>query len=213
MGLFTKRPIVENQTPLYTVSTSQTVLIIGLGNIGQEYDGTRHNIGFAAIDGFAKSSEFGGWQNKKDLKGHVSIKTLGSTRVILLKPTTLMNLSGEAAQATASFYKVPLEQIIVVHDELDIEFGQIRTRIGGSAAGHNGIKSISKHLGDDCGRIRIGIGPKSPEQFDSADFVLAKFNSDQKANMRALLTESSTILNEFVYGSQKLPAETRSFIV
>ena len=213
MALFQRRPIVENQVPLYTMSTSQTILLVGLGNIGKEYDDTRHNVGFAVLDKFAESNDFGAWMNKKDLKGMVATKTLGAARVVLLKPSTFMNLSGDSVQLAANFFKVPLEQIVVVHDELDIDFGQIRTRVGGSAAGHNGIKSVTKQLGESYGRVRIGVGPKKPEQIDSADFVLARFSKEEQSTMRDLLNEATAILNDYSFGDHRLPAETRSFLL
>lgn len=212
MALFQKRPQASDSIQFYTLGQNKTVLIVGLGNIGKEYDNTRHNIGFAAIDHFAKTNEFPGWIEKKDLKCHLASHMIGDTRVILIKPTTFMNLSGEAVQATAAFYKIPLEKIVAVYDELDIQFGQIRTRIGGSAAGHNGVKSLTQHLGEGYGRVRVGIGPKVHVQQDSADFVLARFSKEQEAEMESLLKETDAILSEFVYGGE-LFAETRSFIV
>jgi len=212
MALFQKRPQVGENIQFYTLGQNKTVLIVGLGNVGKQYDNTRHNIGFAALDHFAAANDFPAWIEKKDLKAHFSSNTLGGTRVILIKPTTFMNLSGESVQATAAFYKVDPSQIIVVHDELDIPFGQIRTRVGGSAAGHNGIKSVTQHLGEQYGRVRIGIGPKEHPSQDSSDFVLARFSKEQEAQMNNLLRESSAILSEYVYGGQLL-AETRNFIV
>ena len=137
---------------------------------------------------------------------------LGESKVILIKPTTFMNNSGEAVAAVTHFYKISPSNIVVVHDELDIPFGQIRTRMGGSSAGHNGIKSVSQHIGDDYGRVRIGIGPKTHPDMDSAAFVLAKFTTDEQAQMKNLTREASAILSEFVYGGQ-LVTETRMFIV
>ncbi len=212
MALFQKRPQVGENIQFYTLGQNKTVLIVGLGNIGKQYDNTRHNIGFAAIDHFASTNDFPAWIEKKDLKAHYSSHTLGGTRVILIKPTTFMNLSGESVQATTSFYKVDPAAVVVLHDELDIPFGQIRTRVGGSAAGHNGIKSVTQHMGEEYGRVRIGIGPKEHDAQDSADFVLARFSKDQEAQMNNLLRESSAILSEYVYGGQ-LMAETRNFLV
>jgi peptidyl-tRNA hydrolase, PTH1 family len=210
MALLTKRPITETVMPLYTLSANKTMLIVGLGNIGAEYDNTRHNIGFACINTFADENEFEPWVNKKDLKSFITQKTLGETRVILAKPTTFMNLSGEAVQAIAAFYKIGIDNILIVADELDIPFGQIRMRTGGSAAGHNGVKSLIQHLGEDFGRIRVGIGPKLHEQQDSADFVLAKFSKEEQAKISDLTRETSAILTETIYGGQ-LHSETRSF--
>lgn len=213
MSLFQRRPQVSDPVNYVTVGLNKTVLIVGLGNPGVEYDGTRHNIGFACVDEFVeKSSDMAGWVAKKDLKCLVSTGRLGETRVFAIKPATFMNLSGEAVQAVSDFYKIHPNQTVVVHDELDISFGQIRTRMGGSSAGHNGIKSIVEHIGEDFGRVRIGVGPKAPEQIDSADFVLGKFTKDQQAELPALKREANAILTEYVFANQ-LPAETRSFLI
>jgi PTH1 family peptidyl-tRNA hydrolase len=213
MALFQKRPEIGQAVQYYTLGQNKTVLIIGLGNPGKEYDGTRHNIGFASVDAFADANDFDPWINKKDLKCLVAVARLGDTQVILIKPTTFMNLSGEAAQKVANFYKIPADHILAVYDELDIPFGQIRTRVGGSSAGHNGVKSLIEHLGDDFGRVRIGIGPKEPEQIDSADFVLAKFSKDEQAQLKNLTRETNAILSEYVFSTGQLASETRNFIV
>src|SRR5688572_18843031 len=120
-----------------------------------------------------------------------------------------MNLSVQAVQAVQNFYKATNEQTVVVHDELDIPFGQIRTRIGGGTAGHNGVKSLVDTVGEDFGRVRVGIGPKFPEQIDSADFVLAKFSDEQKKSLSALVNEVSVTITEYLAGGV-LPAETRT---
>lgn len=211
MALFQKNPHnnTEKQT-LYTLGLNQTVLLVGLGNVGKEYDGTRHNIGFACLDAFVQNQDMPEWMAKKDLKCHISMATIGNTRVIAMKPTTFMNNSGEAVQAVAHFYKVNLDNIIVVHDELDIPFGQIRMRVGGSDAGNNGIKSLINHMGPDFGRVRIGI--KAPTPMESVDFVLAKFDDKEQAQMKNLTRETTAILTEYIFGGQ-LPHETRTFLV
>jgi PTH1 family peptidyl-tRNA hydrolase len=212
MALFQRRPQVSDPVNYVTLGLSKTLLIVGLGNIGKEYEGTRHNVGFACVDEFVAKNDLGGWTEKKDLKCHLASGQLGEARVMVIKPTTLMNLSGEAVLAVAQFYKIPPQLIVAVHDELDIAYGQIRTRVGGSSAGHNGIKSVTKLLGDEnYGRLRVGIGPKKPAQMDSADFVLQKFSDKEQKNMPALLKEVTAILSEYVYGGQ-LATETRSFI-
>jgi PTH1 family peptidyl-tRNA hydrolase len=213
MSLFQRRPTQGETIQFYTLGQNKTVLIVGLGNIGREYENTRHNIGFACVDAFAKANDFQPWVEKKDMKCRVATATLGETRVIAIKPTTFMNLSGEAVQTVAHFYKIPVEKIIVVHDELDIPFGQIRLRAGGGSAGHNGLKSIINTIGEGFGRVRIGIGPKEPEQMDSADFVLARFNKEQGGHTAALTRETSAILSEYAYGDGQLVNETRNFIV
>jgi len=212
MALFQKRPQVSNPLSYTTFSLNRTLLIVGLGNPGEEYAGTRHNIGFICLDEFARKNGFESWTNKKDLKCELAQATLGDTRVILVKPQTFMNLSGEAVQAVQHFYKLANTQTVVVHDELDIEFGQIRLRVGGSPAGNNGIKSVTQHIGEDYARVRIGIGPKKPAQMDTADFVLQDFSKAQQEHLPALLREVSAILSEYAYGSP-FAAETRSFLV
>lgn len=211
MALFQKNPYnsTEKQS-LYTLGLNKSVLIVGLGNKGKEYSGTRHNIGFEAVDAFAKASDLPDWVDKKDLKCIHTSGTIGNTRVIVIKPTTFMNLSGEAVQATASFYKISNDSIVVVHDELDIPFGQIRTRIGGADAGNNGIKSTIQHIGEDFGRVRIGIKAVTP--MESKDFVLAKFENKEEKQLPNLIKEVTAILSEYVYSNQ-LPHETRKFIV
>jgi PTH1 family peptidyl-tRNA hydrolase len=213
MALFQRRPQASDRIQYYTLGQNKILLIIGLGNPGKEYDGTRHNIGFAALDAFAEANSFDPWVNKKDLKCEMATGRLGDTHVIAIKPTTFMNLSGEAAQAVAHFYKVPADRILAVYDEIDIEFGQIRLRRGGSSAGHNGVKSLIQHLGEDFGRVRIGIGPKEPEQMDSADFVLAKFSEGQQTQLKNLTRETSAILSEYTFSDGQLPTETRNFMV
>jgi peptidyl-tRNA hydrolase, PTH1 family len=212
MGLFQKKPQVSSSAPLYTLGLSKTVLVVGLGNIGKKYDGTRHNIGFECVDFFAEKADLGTWVEKKDLKCRLVNGMAGDTRVIAIKPTTFMNLSGEAVQAVMHFYKIPLNQVIVVHDELDIPFGQIRTRVGGSSAGNNGIKSLIQHIGEEFARVRIGVRNELADTQDSADFVLEKFNREEDAQLNNLKKEATSILTEYTYGNQVTP-ETRSFIV
>ncbi|MBI1856713.1 aminoacyl-tRNA hydrolase [Candidatus Saccharibacteria bacterium] len=211
MALFQKNPYDSTEKqPLYTLGLQNTVMIVGLGNRGKQYEDTRHNIGFACIDSFAKITDLTEWIEKKDLKCLFASGTLGNTRVIAIKPTTFMNLSGEAVQAVASFYKITNASTVIIHDELDIPFGQIRTRVGGTDAGNNGIKSIIQHFGEDFGRVRIGIGPKKPPQIDGADFVLANFNDEEQKQLPNLIKETTAILTEYVFSGQ-LPHETRKF--
>lgn len=211
MALFQKRQERESEV-LYNISfgLEKTKLIVGLGNPGEKYDLTRHNIGFYAVDALV-GAENGSWSEKKTLKSLVSELKVGSVRLIVVKPQTFMNLSGEAVQAVQRFYKLTNADTIVVHDELDIPFGQIRTRVGGSAAGHNGIKSLIQHCGEDFGRVRVGVANEFSGKVDSADFVLQKFSKDEQGNLKALSTEVIAILNEAIFG-EKLNPETRSFL-
>lgn len=212
MALFQKKPLVSSSAPLYSLGLSKTILIVGLGNPGREYDLTRHNVGFACLDVFVNNQGLSAWIQKKDLKCMESTGTIGSTRVIVIKPNTFMNNSGEAVQAVSHFYKVPPEQIVVVHDEIAIPFGQIRTRVGGESAGHNGVKSLIQHIEKDFGRVRIGISNEHTPEADTADFVLNKFSKDELVHMDDLTREVNAILTEYLYGSS-LPHDTRSFIV
>jgi len=208
MALFQKKPQSTDQIPLYTIGANKTALIIGLGNPEAKYDNTRHNIGFAALDYFALKNDFPGWINKKDLKCELSVHTLGDTRVILCKPTTYMNSSGEAAQAVQHFYKVYNQKTLAVYDELALKFGQLRARMGGSDAGHNGVKSLTQHLGEDYSRLRIGVSNEISEKADAADFVLGKFTKDEKEKMDPILREANSLINDFIFGG--LPHETRN---
>lgn len=214
MALFQRRPQQGEAVSLYTFGLNKTLIIVGLGNIGKQYEGTRHNIGFDCIDEFASKYDFPNWIDKKDLHCLITTQTISESRVILVKPTTMMNLSGQAIRAIVQFYKVSADQMLVVHDELDIPFGQIRTRVGGADAGHNGVKSIIQLLNENFGRVRVGIGPKHPEQIDSADFVLQKFSKTEQDKLPALTREASAILSEWAYGGgQPIPHETRSFLI
>jgi PTH1 family peptidyl-tRNA hydrolase len=212
MGLFVpKENHNSDNPPLYSVGLNKTVLLVGLGNPGKDYNLTRHNIGFACLDHFASQNDFPQWVNKKDLKAELSLFNLGDTRVILAKPTTFMNNSGEAVQAIQHYYKLTASSTVVVHDEIDIPFGQIRLRVGGGSAGHNGIKSLIEQGNEAAGRVRIGIANDFSGQADSADFVLGKFTADEQKNLPALCQEVNAILTEYVYGGS-LRTETRSFI-
>jgi PTH1 family peptidyl-tRNA hydrolase len=211
MALFQKK--FENSTAagLYTLGANKTVLIIGLGNHEKQYSGTRHNIGFEVVDFFAKSNDFPGWIAKKDLKCELAIHTLGSIRVILCKPTTFMNNSGEAAQAVQHFYRIYNPQTLAVYDELDIPFGQLRTRLGGSAAGHNGVKSLISHIGEDFGRLRIGIGSQTSQKADSADFVLSKFSKAEQEVLPKIVREANSLISEYIF-NDGFTSETRTVL-
>lgn len=213
MALFQKNPnTVTNAAPLYTLGLQKSLIIVGLGNPGKEYEGTRHNIGFACIDSLAEKLDFPDWSTKKDLYCTQTQQTIADTRIILVKPTTFMNDSGKAVLATTQFYKIPTAQLLVVHDELDIPYGQIRTRVGGSAAGHNGVQSIIQLVGEEFGRVRIGIQNEISAKADSKDFVLGKFSKEEQSLISSLLRETNAVLSEYIHG-QPLAHETRSFII
>ncbi len=213
MSWLAQRPQTSDPVNYFTVGLNKTTLLVGLGNPGKAYEGTRHNIGFLCLDEFIdKTDEMEPWIVKKDLKCSLSSGRLGDRRVIAIKPTTFMNLSGEAVQAVIQFYKIHPDNVAVIHDELDIDFGQIRLRIGGSSAGHNGIKSITAAIGETYGRLRIGVGPKTPTRIKAEDFVLQKFSAAEQEQLPNLTREVQSILSEYLYGSD-FPHDTRSFLV
>ncbi|MGJ4973093.1 aminoacyl-tRNA hydrolase [Bradyrhizobium sp. HKCCYLRH1073] len=132
------------------------LLFVGLGNPGAKYARNRHNIGFMAVDEIARRHRFSPWRRR--FQGETSEGTLDSERVILLKPTTYMNESGRAVQEAASFFKLGVGDVTVFQDELELSPGKLRVKVGGGIAGHNGLRSISAHLGNDYRRVRLGIG-------------------------------------------------------
>lgn len=210
MGLFVRDQHSVTDKPLYQIGLQKSLLIVGLGNPGPEYQLTRHNIGYFCIDEFAAINGFEPWSAKKTLKSHLTIHAIGQNRVILCKPQTFMNNSGEAVLAVQQFYKISASDTIVIHDELDLDYGQIRTRVGGGSAGHNGLKSIIEQGSQQAGRIRIGIHNEIASKADGADFVLAKFSKDEQARLPELSTVVSELINEYIAAGQ-LPADTRSF--
>ncbi len=153
---------------------NKPVLIVGLGNPGSEYSRTRHNVGFMAIDKLAeRKAQNITWKKEKNAL------TTKIDNIIFAKPQTFMNLSGLAVQALMTFYKIPLENMVVIHDDVDLKLGDVREKIGGGSAGHNGIKSIDAAVGPDYHRIRIGVG-RGAQPIDTADWVLGRFSSDEQ---------------------------------
>lgn len=153
-------------------------LIAGLGNPGRQYDMTRHNIGFEVIDYMA--DQYNVKVKKLKFKGLYADTVIGGEKVILLKPQTFMNLSGESIQDFAAFYKIPVENIIIINDDINLAAGRLRIRAKGSAGGHNGLKSIIYRLNsDNFPRIRIGVDSPLREKVDLADFVLARFSKEE----------------------------------
>lgn len=175
-------------------------LILGLGNPEERYLNTRHNTGFKVVDSYV-DEKGGAFQHKDKFKADVAELNVDGEKVILAKPTTYYNLSGEAARAISDFYKIALEDILVIHDELALPFGTIRTRIGGSDAGNNGIKSITEHLGPDTARLRIGVYNDLQDKIDDADFVLSKFTAAEAEQLDPLYTKTISIIDSFIAGT------------
>lgn len=170
-------------------------LVVGLGNPGKEYTNTRHNIGFQYVDFIAKYYNIS-WHSKNKFNAQISdIFEIDGHKILLCKPQTYMNLSGEAVQSIASFYKIKLHDVLVLHDELDIPLAKLLYKFGGGTAGHNGLKSIVNKLGNDFHRIRIGIGRSNLPNQSVADFVLQDFSSIES---RALEGKMSLIAQNLV---------------
>lgn len=149
-------------------------LLVGLGNPGDKYDNTRHNVGFAAIDQLAEELRVP--VQKLKYRALTQTVELGGAKVLLMKPITYMNLSGEAVGEAARFFKIPADHVLVLSDDVSLPVGRLRIRKGGSAGGHNGLKSIIQHLGtDQFPRVKIGVGEKPHPDYDMADWVLGKF--------------------------------------
>jgi peptidyl-tRNA hydrolase, PTH1 family len=174
------------------------ILVVGLGNPGPRYTDTRHNVGARVLDELARRKGASGWRSSH--RGKFQIVALAGARVGLLKPETFMNLSGESVQPALAFYKLGLGELLVVHDELDLPFGELRLKQGGGDAGHNGLKSITERLGTpEYARLRFGIG-HPPDDFrgSGADFVLEAFPPGQRAELDARVAAAADAVESFV---------------
>ena len=159
------------------------LLFVGLGNPGAKYARNRHNIGFMAVDEIARRHGFAPWRRR--FQGETSEGTLERERVILLKPTTYMNDSGRAVQEAANFFKLSASEITVFQDELELSPAKVRVKVGGGIAGHNGLRSITSHIGNDYRRVRLGIGHPGIKEFVHS-YVLADFAKDDGPWVTAL---------------------------
>ena len=170
------------------------LLFVGLGNPTPNSEDNRHNIGFKIID--AINQKFGLSKQKPKFKGLLTTGTINGKKVYAIKPLTFMNNSGVCIRELIEYFKIEAEDVIVFHDDLDIDFGKIKTKFGGSSAGHNGIESIDKFIGKEYSRVRIGIGqPKN--NIEVSDHVLQDFNDEEKEEIDIItknITESLTIL-------------------
>ena len=165
-------------------------LLVGLGNPGTKYESTRHNMGWLALDSLMEKEKFTlnklrfkAWTGMLDYKGH---------KILVMKPQTYMNLSGESVGEAARFYKVPADHVLVISDDVSLPVGKLRIRKSGSAGGHNGLKNIIQHLGtDQFPRIRVGVGQKPHPDYDLADWVLGKFVGEDKKTMDAAIKRAA----------------------
>lgn len=172
-------------------------IVAFLGNPGLKYNGTRHNAGFMAADAMEK--KLGVSINKMRFKALTQTADIGGKKVLLMKPQTYMNLSGDAIVQAANFYKVPPERVIVVSDETALPIGRLRIRRGGSAGGHNGLKSVIARLGtDQFPRIRLGVGDKPHPDYDMADWVLSAFKGQDAADMELVAKKAADAVECYI---------------
>lgn len=177
-------------------------LIFAQGNYDTKYDRTRHNVGFSLLDAFATSIGLI-WSEKSKFNARVAETTIGTEKVLLVKPTTYYNETGVSARNIVDFYQLdPATDLLVVHDDLALPFGTIRTRKQGSDAGNNGIKSLNNHLGPDYHRIRIGIWNELRDRMNDADFVLSRFNKDESEKIKSdIAPHVIALIEQFCEGS------------
>ncbi|MFJ9247783.1 aminoacyl-tRNA hydrolase [Streptomyces sp. NPDC101776] len=177
-----------------TTDANAPWLIVGLGNPGPEYTNNRHNVGFMVADLLAEriGGKFkrAGKAQAQVLEGRIGAPGPAGRRVVLVKPTSFMNLSGGPVNALRDFYKVPLANVVAVHDELDIDYGTLRLKLGGGDNGHNGLKSMTKAMGPDYHRVRFGIG-RPPGRMQVADFVLKDFSSTERKELDFLVDRAT----------------------
>ena len=165
-------------------------LVVGLGNPGPKYEWTRHNVGFLVVDELAERANIP--VQKLKYKALTNTTVIGGQSVLLMKPTTYMNLSGESVGQAARFYKIPPERVLVISDDVALPQGKLRIRRSGSAGGHNGLKNIIAHLGtDQFPRIKIGVGEKPHPDYDMADWVLSKFTGEDLKTIQVAVKKAA----------------------
>lgn len=183
-------------------------IILAQGNPEPRYDKTRHNVGFAVIDEFAKSRNLN-WIEKSKFTAMITETTVNDDKIMLVKPLTYYNETGQSARKLIDFYSVmPELDLLVIHDDLALPFGTIRIRKQGSDAGNNGIKSLNSHIGPNYYRIRIGISNELREKMNDVDFVLGKFSKDESIALKDLTSEAIGFIESFI--NDNLPHETKT---
>ena len=172
-------------------------LIVGLGNPGPDYEKTRHNVGFRVLDLLAK--EAGVKVDRAKFRALTRTAELAGQKVLLLKPQTYMNSSGEAVHLAALFYRVPISRILILSDDVSLPVGRVRVRAEGSAGGHNGLKSVISHLGSqDFPRVKIGVGAKPHPDYDLADWVLSSFSAQEEKDLSPALDHAAAAVLELL---------------
>lgn len=180
-----------------------SLVVIGFGNPGKSYERTRHNAGFLAIDHLSEIFGEGDWKDAQKFASVSQEARIVTAPVLLLKPQTYMNRSGEAVRKIVDFYKLdPKEQILVIVDEIDLPLGTVRLRKEGSAGTHNGLKSMVEQFGEQFPRLRIGVGPK-PEGVDLANWVLSAFSAEEGRELKKIIETLPDIIKKFVMDGEK----------
>jgi PTH1 family peptidyl-tRNA hydrolase len=173
-------------------------LIIGLGNVGVKYEKTRHNFGFLLLDQILENYGFEAKGEK--FRSNLFVGEIKGIKTLAIKPKTFMNLSGKAAEEIAQFYKIPLTNILVLHDDVDLAFGKIKYKVGGGSGGHNGLKSLDETIGKDYMRLRLGVGRPENKEFDTADYVLGKFSDEEMKGLEVVNKKISADLDLILKG-------------
>lgn len=184
-------------------------IIFAQGNPGAQYARTRHNVGFIVVDALAEK-EGSDWKPDTKMKADIATVILRGEKILLVKPRSFYNETGQVARSLVDFYKlIPAEDFLVIHDELALPFGTVRVRQKGSDAGNNGIKSLNAHLGADYARIRIGVWNERRDQMDDAAFVLSTFSTDETTTLTKLIeTPILPLIDDFVEGKLAATSHT-----
>lgn len=177
-------------------------LIVGLGNPGKEYEYTRHNMGFLVLDSFA--NKYGVKINREKFNGLYEVLNIDGESVLLLKPLSYMNLSGTVVRSFVNFYKINIDDILVISDDLDMDFLKIKLKYKGSCGGHNGLRNIEDNLGTSCYK-RLKVGISNDKAIDTKDYVLGKFSGNEIDELNSLFDVTNRILSDYVkYDFEKL---------
>src|SRR5688572_23476870 len=171
-------------------------LIVGLGNPGEKYARTRHNVGFIALDAYAKKHGLK-WDEKKKFRAWIGEIGGDGDRLLLAKPTTFMNASGEAARKLVDFYNLGQHDVLVIHDDADMEFGKLRLVRGGNDGGHQGVASLHQHGIRDTWRLKVGVSNEDRIPGEAIDFVLKRFNASEKAKLPQLVAKAIQLIDSF----------------
>ncbi len=182
---------------IFSKKSNYDWLVVGLGNPDDKYKNTRHNVGFMAADLFMNKN--GGSFNKNKMQGIFGECKIGNNRILTLKPQTYMNNSGICVSQVAKFYKISIERIIIIFDDISLDVGKLRIRRKGSHGGHNGMRSIVEHLkSDDIIRIKLGVGAKPHPDYDLADWVLSNFPKNQTEDLQSCLENTEKAIKEII---------------